>query len=163
MQFAQHGGVQAITEAILKTENITLKVCDSCTQPQQLPSTYILPQRCYGMHYTCIVSVADEATQIWGGMYVSLVHYESNCTLLPLPPLPSLPLSPPVCLLQELKALFYPFSQCEDYLNQAYLKSHLSKPIVVAIKFVGDLSDSDFKDKEVSSLSLLCSSSLFFF
>ena len=71
MQFAQHGGVQAITEAILKTENITLKVCDNYTQPQQLPSTYILPQHCcYDMHYTCIVSVADKATQIWGGMYV---------------------------------------------------------------------------------------------
>ena len=82
-------------------------------------------------------------------------NYEFNCTLSS--PLPSL-LTP---LLQELKALFYPFSQCEDYLNTAYLKSHLSKPIVVAIKFVGDLSDTDFKDKEVSSQSPL-STSLFY-
>ena len=55
---------------------------------------------------------------------------------------------------QELKALFYPFSQCEDYINIAYLKNELSKPIMMALRFVGDLSDEDFKDKEVHTLPL---------
>ena len=104
----------------------------------------------------CIVSLADGLMillHFWEAPVCFTSNYEFNCTLSS--PLPS------HSAVQELKALFYPFSQCEDYLNTAYLKSHLSKPIVVAIKFVGDLSDTDFKDKEVSSQSPL-STSLFY-
>ena len=77
-QFAQHGGVQAIKDAILNTENITL---------------------------------------------------------------------------QELTALFQPFSVCEDYINPPYLKAELSKCILRAMRFVHDLSDDDMKDKEVGCVS----------
>ncbi len=55
--------------------------------------------------------------------------------------------------LQELTALFQPFSVCEDYINPTYLKAEFSKPILQAIRFIHSLSDEILKDKEVGCVS----------
>jgi len=60
--------------------------------------------------------------------------------------------------LQELTALFQPFSVCEDYISPNYLKTELSKSILKAMRFVHDLSDDDMKDKEVGCVSELLKS-----
>ena len=60
--------------------------------------------------------------------------------------------------LQELTALFQPFSVCEDYINPTYLKAELSKPILKAIRFIHTLSDDSLKDKEVGCVSDLLKS-----
>lgn len=55
--------------------------------------------------------------------------------------------------LQELTALFLPFSVCEDYINPTFLKAEFSKPILCAIRFIHGLSDDMLKDKEVGCVS----------
>lgn len=60
--------------------------------------------------------------------------------------------------LQELTALFHPFSVCEDYINPSFLKAELSKPILRAIRFIHSLSDESLKDKEVGCVSDLLKS-----
>ena len=60
--------------------------------------------------------------------------------------------------LQELNALYLPFSRCEDYLNPAYLKLDFPHTMAKAFQFVKDLTDENLKDKKVGCVSDLLKS-----
>ena len=60
--------------------------------------------------------------------------------------------------LQEMTALYQPFSVCEDYINPTFLKAEFPRSMLESIRFVHDLSDESLKDKEVGCLSDLLKS-----
>jgi ubiquitin carboxyl-terminal hydrolase 9/24 len=54
--------------------------------------------------------------------------------------------------LQELTALFQPFSLCDEYINAHFFKNEMSDCMQYAIKFIEKLTDENLKDKEVGCL-----------